>query len=43
MDYIKNPPSPPFRHRRPGLASGDVTEDGIALAPQWDILQLEAR
>ena len=34
MDDIKDPPSPPFGHHGPGLASGDVTQDGIALGPE---------
>ena len=33
MDDIKNLSSPPFKYHGPGLASGDVAEDGIALAP----------
>ena len=43
MDDIKNPPSPFLRHHRPGLTGGGVTEDGVALASEWDILKLEAR
>ena len=43
VDDIKNPPSPPFRHHGPGLASGDVAENCIALAPEQDILQLDTR
>ena len=34
MDDIKDPTSPPFRHHGPGLASGDVAQDGIALAAE---------
>ena len=41
MDDIKNPPSPPFRHHGPGLASGDIAEDGITtLTPEIDIQSL---
>ena len=43
MDDIKQLPSLLLRYYGPGLASGAVTKDGIALAPKWDILQLEAR
>ena len=43
MDNIEDCPSPPFWHHRPGLASRGVAQDGIALASEWDVLQLEAR
>ena len=43
MDDVKNPPSPSLRHHRPGLANGGVPKNSVALASEWDILQLEAR